>query len=130
MDQPLDSKDPATGDPVRMHFQEFCPVDSWSPAINLYRLQRRLDVCVGLAGVEPQSVRVQVEISRLVIQGVRKAPQPPARSHATMCILAMEIDHGPFCRTVPLPCRVNRTRAQMQYSRGLLWIRLPLRENE
>lgn len=112
------------------HFGEFCPVDSWAPAINLYRLRQRLDVCVDLAGVEPGSIAVRVEVGRLVIQGVRMAPQPPARSRGVMCIVLMEIDHGPFCRTIPLPQRVDATRVQIQYAKGLLWVRLPLNDIE
>jgi len=105
-------------------------VDSWSPAINLYRLCRRLEVCVDLAGVEPETVSVCAESGRLTIQGVRQAPQPPADLNEVMCIVSMEIDHGPFCRTVSLPQRVEHMGTQIQYTQGFLWIRMPVRETD
>ncbi len=119
------------GPPRPMHFREFCPVDTWSPAINLYRLHRRLVICVDLAGIEPGSIQIEVQTGRLILRGIRLAPQPPSRSRQTMCILSMEIDHGPFCRVIPLPRqRVDRVGFQIRYTRGLLWIRLPLLEPE
>ena len=119
-----------TGDPMGdfppAHYQGFCPEASWAPAINLYQLRQRLDVCVDLAGVEPGSIQVQVETGQLTIQGMRRAPQPTAGSKQVLCIVAMEIDHGPFCRTVPLAQQVDHTNVQIQYTKGLLWIRLAL----
>jgi HSP20 family protein len=110
------------------HFQEFCPEDTWSPAINMYRLSRRLEMCVDLAGVEPQSLDVRVEPGRLTIRGVRVAPEPPLRAGEEMHIVVMEIDHGPFRRNILLPEQVDLTRVQTQYSKGILWISLPLLE--
>lgn len=117
------------GQPSGSHFREFCPVDSWSPAVNLYHLRERVDVCVDLAGVKPQSITVEIEMNRLVIRGVRAAPQPPARSGDVMRIVTMEIDHGPFCRTVSLPESLSsgrRVPVRVEYSQGLLWVRIPM----
>lgn len=118
------------GDPFepsgQAHFRSFCPVGAWEPPINLYRLGHRLDVCVDLAGVEPGSVSVRVETDRLVIEGDRSAPQPAAGSDESMRIMTMEIDHGPFCRNVPLPQDVDHTRISVQYTQGLLWVRVPV----
>ncbi len=112
------------------HFREFCPVDSWAPAVNLYRLQQRLDVCVDLAGVEPRTISVRVEMSRLIVQGVRVAPEPPAGLKDIMCIDAMEIDHGPFCRTIPLSQGVDPSGVEVRYSKGLLWVHLPYSQTQ
>ncbi len=128
--QPTSSTGKPFDSPISDHFREFCPVDSWAPAVNLYRLRQRLDVCVDLAGIESESVSVRVEADRLVIRGTRQAPEPPSRSLREMCILSMEIDHGPFCRIVSLPHQVDHVRVQIKYTRGLLWIRLPLRTDE
>jgi len=121
---------PAGGDPdnssSQAHFREFCPVSTWEPQINLYRLHDRLDVCVDLSGVEAESIHVRVEPNRLTIEGDRSAPQPAATSQETMCIVAMEIDHGPFCRSLSLSPKVEHTKATVQYAKGLLWVSLPL----
>lgn len=112
----------------RNHFQEFCPADTWSPAINQYQLARRLEVCVDLAGVDPASIHVRVERGAMTIRGVRIAPEPQVQPNEVMKIISMEINYGPFCRTISLPEHVDLRRVQTQYTRGLLWIRMALRE--
>ncbi len=110
------------------HFQDFCPSDAWAPPINLYRFERRLEVCADLAGVDGRSIDVRVEPGRLVIRGFRAAPEPTGQGKANMQIIAMEINHGPFCRTVNLPDNIDLARVKTQYRNGLLWIHLPLRD--
>lgn len=107
---------------------EFCPTDTWSPPINLYRLDRRLEVCVDLAGIDRRQVEVRVEPGKLTVRGERRSPEPPGAGRERMRILAMEIDHGRFCRTIVLPQGVDLARVESEYKHGLLWIRLPLRE--
>ena len=108
------------------HQGKFFPVDSWSPAINVYQLERRVEVCVDLAGLDTKSVEVRVEINRLIIRGSRPAPEPQ-RGKEPMRILSMEINHGPFCRIMTLNQLIDLPRVQTQYVNGLLWICLPLR---
>ena len=108
---------------------DFCPVDSWSPAINVYLVDSNLEVCVDLAGMDPRDMDIVVEPTRLIIRGNREAPGPrgPHRRGAVMRILSMEVDHGQFCRTIPLPGQVDASRVQTEYHQGLLWISLKLR---
>ncbi len=106
---------------------DFCPVDSWRPAMNLYRLERRIDVCLDLAGVDRNAIDVRVEPGQLTIRGLRDAPEPERGPDEHMRIVAMEIDHGRFCRIIALPDRVDLTRVESEYNDGMLWIHLPLR---
>ncbi|MCC6579066.1 MAG: Hsp20/alpha crystallin family protein [Phycisphaeraceae bacterium] len=109
------------------HYGDFSPKDSWSPTINVYRLPRRLAVCVDLAGLDKQTIDVRVETGKLAIRGVRPAPDPPRSPEEPMRILTMEIDHGPFRREIKLPEQVDLSRVESHYDGGLLWIYLPLR---
>lgn len=111
----------------QVKFSEFSSMDSWSPAINLYHLHRRLELSVDLAGLDTNSVQVRVEQDRVVLRGYRSAPDP-RQGDEPMRILTMEINHGPFCRVVELPEQVDLARVKTQYCNGLLWIRLPLRD--
>lgn len=122
---PLHGSDPL-GPAQQAHFRSFYPVNTWEPPVNLYRLDHRLDVCVDLAGVEPGSVNVRVEMDRLFIEGDRCAPQPTTGNDEPMCIVSMEIDHGPFCRTITLSQKVDHTGVSIRYAKGLLWIHLPI----
>ncbi|XAM00294.1 Hsp20/alpha crystallin family protein [Phycisphaeraceae bacterium D3-23] len=96
----------------------------WSPALNCYESAGRLLVCVDLAGVHRDTIAVSVQPGRLTIRGHRATPQPeqgpPERIHC------MEIDAGPFERTLALPIEVDLDRVTSRYDDGLLWIELPL----
>src|SRR5436190_23798743 len=59
------------------HEGDFCPVDSWTPAVNVYRADDRIEVCIDVAGMDRRSIEVRVESGRLVVQGVPDSPEPP-----------------------------------------------------
>ena len=56
------------------HYAEFCPTHAWVPAVNVYALADRAEVCVELAGIDRESIDVQPEPRRIVIRGHRAAP--------------------------------------------------------
>ena len=126
--------------------------DSWSPAVNVYQLPDRVEVCVDLAGVDKAAVDVRVEPGRLSIRGHRPPPEPREitdrvevvhRKHSrsrrdrddvdadadelapTVRVLAMEIDNGPFGRVLPIPEDTDLARVESRYTDGLLWVILP-----
>lgn len=103
--------------------------DTWNRSINIYHLAGRLEICVDLAGVARESIELLVEPGRLTLHSVRSTPEPEQKENEPMRIVNMEIDHGPFCRTIQLPGSVDTTHVQSHYTVGLLWIRFPLREN-
>jgi HSP20 family protein len=105
----------------------FCPVDTWTPSVNLYQLADRIEVCIELAGVDPKQIDVRLEPGRLIVMGHRPTPEPQREAGAGMTIIAMEIDHGQFCRTIALPENVDIRRADSEYRGGMLWVRLPLK---
>lgn len=111
------------------HSGDFCPVDSWSPAINLYRYESHYEVCVDLAGVDRKLVDVRVQPGILTIRGAREAPEPRMKTAGVMRILAMEIDHGQFCRNIEISDQIDLSRVESEYVDGMLWIRLPLRKH-
>ncbi len=111
---------------VSGQFDRLHAVGGWCPSVNVYRLERRIEVCVELAGMDREAIDVRVEPGRLTIRGVRPAPEPPRRDEA-MRILAMEIDHGPFVRVIVLPPEVDLSHVESSYDQGMLRVRLPLR---
>lgn len=112
----------------RTHFATYCSIDAWTPAVNAYALEDRLEVCVDLAGVDRRSIEVRVEPGKLIIRGTRSAPQPHCPSDQSMQILMMEIDHGPFERTLRISNRIATDRITAEQRNGLLWIHLPFAE--
>ena len=111
------------------HHGDFSRENAWSPPVNMYRMETRIDVCIDLAGVDPKAIEVRAEPERLIVRGTRAAPEPEPGERRPVRILAMEIDHGPFRRTIPMPTPVDVSRADTTYDAGLLWIRLPLKSS-
>lgn len=109
------------------NFSRFRVADRWTPAVNIYRLPDRLEVCVDLAGVDRKSIDMHVEPGRLTVRGVRPTPAPCHEPGPRGQIIVMEIEHGPFERTLPLPREVNLDAVEAEQCNGMLWIRLPLR---
>lgn len=108
-------------------FGDFCPVDTWTPQVNLYQLEDRVEICVDLAGIDPGAVDVRIEPGRLTISGERRTPEPSRQEGEAMRIVAMEIDHGRYCRTIALPENLDLRKSESSYQAGLLWVRLPRR---
>lgn len=113
----------------RWHVTEFrSPAgEPWAPAVNVYRLADRVEVCIELAGMEPAKIDLRVEPGKLTIQGERVPPQPKLEAGQGMQILTMEIGHGPFGRSVPIPTNVDLSAVRTKYAQGMLCVSLPLR---
>ncbi len=112
----------------RSQFSRFAP-HAWEPAINAYRCEACIRICVDLAGVERSLIDLIVEPRRVVIRGTRELPEPTHEEGSAVQLMAMEIDYGPFIREVPLPAEVEIDQAHAEQRNGLLWISLPLKES-
>src|SRR6266446_1336093 len=110
---------------ARSQFQ-FAP-HAWEPAINAYRCEKCVRICVDLAGVERSMIELTVEPRRILIRGSRELPEPANTEDRTVQLLAMEIDYGPFERDIVLPADVEIDKATAEQRNGLLWISLPLK---
>ena len=97
---------------------------TWRPAINAFRCEAAVSICVDLAGIDKSMIDLQVEPRRITLRGSRDAPEPFDQA---VQMLALEIDYGPFERQVELPAEVNVEQARAEQENGLLWIYLPLK---
>ena len=102
------------------------PGGTWQPSLNAYRCEKCIKVCFDLSGVDKDRIDIQIEPGRLVVRGVRQAPEPDSGEPLPRQILAMEIDYGPFVRELRLPAEVLRDEVTAEHRNGLLWINLPL----
>jgi HSP20 family protein len=112
----------------RSQFSRFA-AHAWEPAINAYRCENSIRICVDLAGVDRSVIDLTVEPRRVVIRGTRELPEPTDDEGCALQLLAMEIDYGPFIREVPLPTEVEIDEAHAEQRNGLLWISLPLKKS-
>jgi HSP20 family protein len=102
---------------------------AWRPAINAYRCQTCIRICVDLAGVEKADIDVTIQNQRLSIRGVRDVPEPGDEKKHSMQMIAMEIDYGPFERDFALPDDVDAKKMHAEQKNGFLWIHLPLKKS-
>lgn len=98
----------------------------WRPAVNAFKLSDRFLVCVDLAGMEKPAISVRAEPRRVLISGMRPAPEPRDTAEPPQA-LAMEIDYGPFERAIELPDEIEPEHVTATYRDGLLWIDMPLK---
>jgi len=116
-----------TSELARLHFSRVGS-HTWEPAINAYRCDKCIRVCVDLAGVDRSRIDLTVEPERLILRGVRDVPEPTHEEGRAVQLLAMEIDYGPFEREVSLSASVDIEKVHAEQRNGLLWISLPLKE--
>jgi len=114
---------------LQKSFFNFCPGETWTPPVNLYETESEYVLCVDLAGVEKDKIDLSIEAGILRLRGRRSVPRwpevPGEAPPQHLRVHLMEIDHGPFSRSIELPRDVDSSRITAVHNNGLLWIRLP-----
>jgi HSP20 family protein len=92
------------------------------PPVDAYRSAdpAQITVVVELAGIDRGDVHVDATSRTLVVRGTRRRPRPGGQYHV------MEIDYGPFERTLQFAEDIDLEAATATYRRGLLTIVLPI----
>lgn len=95
---------------------------AFRPAVDAYVSDDppKITVVLELAGVEPGEVEIDAAPRSLVVRGVRRRPHVEGRYQA------LELDYGPFERTIHVGEDVDVANANASYRNGLLTIELPL----
>ncbi|HVK57578.1 MAG TPA: Hsp20/alpha crystallin family protein [Candidatus Kapabacteria bacterium] len=112
---------------TRVQFTQQPAPGTWSPAVNAYRCPLGYAICVDLAGVPREQIRIGVHGRTLRIEGNREVPEPKGKDEEPVQIVTMEIDAGGFMREVQLPTEVQADAIKAEYREGLLWVYLPFR---
>lgn len=99
---------------------------AWRPAINAYSCLGRFVVFVEAAGVPPEHMHVTADRKSVTIHGERPLPEPDCNRTELIRLLALEIDHGGFERTLTLPQEIDPTRVTRTYRDGVLCVELPM----
>ena len=95
----------------------------WFPAADVYETDSAIVVFMDISGIEPQTLSVMAEESRLTVSGVRgyEPQEMVSRIHQ------LEIEHGFFERSIALPRPVDVAKVVSESRNGFLQITLPLR---
>jgi HSP20 family protein len=95
---------------------------SYRPEVDVYRTESppSLTVVVELPGIDPSQVKVVASPQALLIAGERQRPKDDGQYQQ------LEIEYGPFQRSVRLAEDVDPEQATATYERGFLTIKLPI----
>jgi HSP20 family protein len=97
----------------------------FSPRVDVYycgRSEPRAIVLVELAGIESESVTLELSGRDLIVSGDRTIQETEGRVYQQV-----EIEAGTFRRVIELGADVIADRAQASYEDGILRVELPLR---
>ena len=102
------------------------PADRWRPSLDVFETEKAVVVRVELGGVRGSDVKVTVDGDTVHVRGVRRPPRGDdvARPHR------MEIEFGPFERTVRVGIPFDRDGVAASLEDGFLTVVLPRREPE
>jgi HSP20 family protein len=104
------------------------PHAGFSPRVDVYYCDReepRAVVLVELAGIDSDSVSLEVAGRELVVSGERAVQETEGRVYQQL-----EIETGAFRRVIELGADVVAERAQASYEDGVLRVELPLRTGQ
>ncbi|MET0962679.1 MAG: Hsp20 family protein [Noviherbaspirillum sp.] len=93
----------------------------WMPPVEILQRGDRLVICVDLPGISRDSVDVEIQRDRIIVEGERKEEPRPADVPG---FRRSERSYGPFHRTVPLPEGVDPDSAEAAMRDGVLEISL------
>ncbi len=108
-----------------MSIARMIPAESrgWQPAVDIYETENEFLLYAEIAGADSDSLQVVVEGKTLRIRGVRKLSGHPSIA----CIHQLEMELGPFQRTLTLPGAIEVDEVHSTYSNGVLQVVLPKR---
>lgn len=109
------------GRPIAAKSGEGGEAGKWMPPVEVLQRDDRLLICVDLPGISRDSVNVEVQRDRVVVDGERKEA---FASGSAPGFRRSERSYGPFHRTVPLPEGVDPDSAQASMRDGVLEISL------
>lgn len=98
---------------------------NWFPAADVYETASAIIVCIDISGMEPESLAVMVEESRVTVSG-RRGYEPQDQ---VLNIHQLEIERGFFERSISLPKTVDVSRVVSESRNGFLLITMPLRRS-
>lgn len=93
----------------------------WMPPVEILQRGEQLVICFDLPGISRESVNVEIQRDRVIVEGERTETPQPAGAPG---FRRSERSYGPFHRTVPLPDGVHPESAQAAMHDGVLEITL------
>jgi len=98
----------------------FADSRGWSPAVDVFESDEEVLIYMDVSGVNAEEISITFEKNNLTISGERVFPV-----QNLCCIHQLEIDYGPFMRTISLPVGVDIEKTTSSCTNGVLIVHLP-----
>lgn len=95
---------------------------SWVPATEVTSDKEGWKVRMGLPGIEPKDVHIELNHNVLTVTGERSVREEDTERHLS------EIGYGRFERTFTVPENVDSEKVSAEFDNGMLELRLPVAE--
>jgi HSP20 family protein len=113
-------------------FDDFFPTISVVPwestelafPVDLYESEDSVVVKATLPGVKPEEVDISITGRILTIKGETKSEEEVKRENYHR----REIRHGSFCRSIPVPTKVDFDKTEAVFEEGILTVTMPKAE--
>ena len=105
--------------PFGEHEGTFMP--AFAPKVNVSEKDKEVHVSAELPGMDEKDVSVEVDEDTLTIKGEKKEKHEEKEKNWHR----IEQSYGSFYRVIPLPSKVDTTKAKAQFKKGVLDVTLP-----
>ena len=95
---------------------------SWLPASEVTSGSEGWTIRMGLPGIDPKDVSVDLDHNVLTISGERTTPEGEEKKHLS------ELGYGRFTRSFTLPDTVDTEKVAAKFEHGMLELTLPVTE--
>jgi HSP20 family protein len=86
----------------------------------VYETDDEFTIEVNLAGIEPERVHLEIHGNRVILSGERLVSD----ASTVRCYHVIEVERGPFARTVELPMPVDAATARAESHNGMLVVKV------
>jgi HSP20 family protein len=97
------------------------PAAAWAPDLDMKETENEVVLSVDLPGMEEKDVEIALRDDVLTIRGERKAEKTEKNENWQV----VERSYGSFYRAVTLPFEPDAGKAQANFEKGVLTIRIP-----
>lgn len=111
------------GRPMAFRLGQGGVAGKWTPALEITQRGQQLIICAELPGVRKDDITIEIRGGKLIIEGVRKAPE---KQVTPLGFRRSERSYGNFYRALPLPEGIDPEQAKATMHEGLLEIALTL----
>jgi HSP20 family protein len=99
---------------------------AFMPKVNVVEKDKEVYVLAELPGMDEKDVSVEVDEDTLTLKGEKKEQHEEKKNNWHR----IEQSYGSFHRVIPLPVRVDTTKAKANFKKGVLNVTLPKMEGE